>query len=72
MSMNDAERMLPMVFVIGGGVIIGAIGLGALYDYRVRRRGSKVSVSTPEASQNPREVEAVLDPSRQGRLGGGL
>ena len=58
-----------MVFVIAGGVILGAIALGGLYDYRARRRGSRVSVSTQDASNNPRDVEAVLDPSRQDRLG---
>jgi hypothetical protein len=58
-----------MVVVIAGGVLLGAIGLGALYDYRARRRGSRVSVSTQEASSNPRDAEAVLDPSRQDRLG---
>jgi hypothetical protein len=69
MNMNDVERMLPMVFVIAGAVILGAIALGALYDYLARRRGSKVSVSTGKGSNNPRDVEAVLDPSRQDRLG---
>ena len=69
MSLNGVERMLPMLFVIAGGVILGAIGLGALYDYRARRRGTRVSVSTQEASSNPRDVEAVFDPSRQDRLG---
>jgi hypothetical protein len=69
MSVNDVERMLPMLFVIVGGVILGAIGLGTLYDYRARRRGTRVSVSTQEASSNPRDVEAVFDPSRQDRLG---
>jgi hypothetical protein len=67
--MNEVERMLPMAFVIAGGVILGAIALGALYDYRVRRRGSRVSISTQQASGNPRGVEAALDPSRQDRLG---
>jgi hypothetical protein len=69
MSINDVERMLPMVFVIACSVILGAIGLGALYDYRARRRGSRVSVSTQEAFSNQRDVEAVIDPSRQDRLG---
>jgi len=58
-----------MAFVIAGGVILGVIGLGALYDYRARHRGRRVSVSTEEASHNEREVEARLDPSRQDRLG---
>jgi hypothetical protein len=69
MGMNDVERMLPMIFVISGAVILGAIALGALYDYRTRRRGSRVSVSTGKGSNNPRDVEAALDPSRQDRLG---
>jgi len=58
-----------MVFVIAGGVILGMIGLGALYDYQARHRGSRVSVSVEGASHNEREVEARLDPSRQDRLG---
>ena len=61
-----------MVFVIAGGVIAGAIGLAALYDYRARRRGSRVSVSGEEGFSDPREAQAVLDPTRQDRLGGGL
>lgn len=61
-----------MLFVITGGVIAGAIGLAALYDYRARRRGSRVSVSTQESASNPRNVEAALDPTRQDRVGGGL
>jgi hypothetical protein len=61
-----------MLFVITGGVIAGAIALAALYDYRVRGRGGRVSVSGDGASSNPRNVEAALDPSRQDRLGGGL
>jgi hypothetical protein len=61
-----------MFLGILGGVIVGAIGLGALYDYLARRRGSSVTVSTPESSTNARTVEAALDPTRQDRLGGGL
>lgn len=59
-------------FVIAGGVLLGAIGVAALYDYRVRRRGGSVSVSTPENSDNTRNVQAAADPTRQDRLGGGL
>jgi hypothetical protein len=59
-----------MVFVITGAVIAGGIGLAALYDYRARRRGSRVSVSGAGASNNPREVVAALDPTREDRLGG--
>jgi Flp pilus assembly protein TadB len=64
--------MLFMLFVIAGGVIAAAVGVAALYDYRARRRGSKVSVSAEQASSNRRNVEAALDPSRQDRLPGGL
>ncbi len=64
--------MTFVAFVIAGGVLVGAIGLAALYDYRVRRRGSSVSVSTPENSDNARTVQAAFDPTRQDRLGGGL
>jgi len=61
-----------MVVIVVVGVVVGAIGLAALYDYRARRRGSRVSVSIEKASSDSRNVEAVLDPSRQDRLGGGL
>jgi hypothetical protein len=64
--------MLVMIFVIVGGVLVGVVGLGALYDRLARRRGNSVSVSTEERSNNPRNVEAALDPTRQDRLGGGL
>jgi hypothetical protein len=61
-----------VVFVIVGGALVGVVGLGALYDYLARRRGSSVSVSTPENSGDARTVQAVADPTRQDRLGGGL
>jgi hypothetical protein len=64
--------MTFVAFVIAGGVLVGAIGLAALYDYRVRRRGSSVSVSTRENSDNARIAQAAFDPTRQDRLGGGL
>jgi hypothetical protein len=34
-----------MFWAITGGIVVGGIGLGALYDFIVRRRGSQVSVS---------------------------
>lgn len=64
--------MTFVVFVIVGGVLVGVVGLGALYDYLARRRGSSVGVSTPENSDNARNVQAAVDPTRQDRLGGGL
>ena len=48
-----------MLFAIAGGVILGAIGLGALYDYRARRRGWRVSASTEEAFHNRLDVESL-------------
>jgi hypothetical protein len=60
-----------MGFVIAGAVIVGGLGIAALYDYRVRRRGGRASVAPGDASSNPRNVEAALDPTRQDRLGGG-
>lgn len=33
-----------MFWAITGGIVAGGIGLGALYDFIVGRRGSKVSV----------------------------
>jgi hypothetical protein len=32
-----------MWLVIAGGVIVGSVGLGALYDYVAKRRGRNVS-----------------------------
>jgi hypothetical protein len=64
--------MTFVAFVIAGGVLVGAVGLAALYDYRVRRRGGSTGGSTPENSDNPRNVQAAVDPTRQDRLGGGL
>jgi hypothetical protein len=61
-----------VVFAIAGSILVGVVGLGALYDYLARRRGSSVSVSTPENSGNARTVQAAFDPTRQDRLGGGL
>jgi hypothetical protein len=48
-----------MFVVIAGGVILGAIGLGVLYDYRGRRRGWRVSASTEEAFHNRLDVESL-------------
>lgn len=45
-----------MFVVIAGGVILGAIGLGGLYDYRARRRGNRVSISTDVAFDNRLDV----------------
>jgi hypothetical protein len=48
--------MAFMFIVIAGGVIVGAIGLAALYDYRARRRGYRISASTDAALDNRLEV----------------
>jgi hypothetical protein len=64
--------MTPMAFVIAAGVLVGAVGLAGVYDYRVRRRGGSTGGSTPANSANPRNVQAAVDPTRQDRLGGGL
>ena len=55
-----------MFVVIAGGVIAAAIGLAALYDYRARRRGWRVSASTEEAINNRLDVEAIHNPFLQG------
>jgi hypothetical protein len=52
--------MLLMFFLIAGGIIVGAIGLGAVYDYRTRRRGNRVSVTTDAA------LDHLLDVDLQG------
>jgi hypothetical protein len=61
-----------VVFAIAGSILVGVVGLGALYDYLARRRGSSVSVSTPEYADNARNAQAAVDPTRQDRLGGGI
>ena len=35
-----------MFWAITGGIVVGGIGLGAVYDFIVRRRGSSVSISS--------------------------
>ena len=40
-----------MWLVIAGGILVGSIGLGALYDYVARRRGRDVSFGS--APGNP-------------------
>lgn len=62
--------MVFVLILIAGSAVVGAVGFAALYDYRARRRGSRVSVSNQDASKGPREVEAALDPSREVRLAG--
>jgi len=44
--------MVFMLVVIAGAVILGAIGVAALYDYRARRRGYRISASTDAARDN--------------------
>ena len=51
--------MLAMFVVIAGGVMLGAIDVGVLYDYRARRRGWRVSASTEEAFHNRLDVESI-------------
>jgi hypothetical protein len=41
---------ISMWLIIAGGVIAGSVGLGALYDYRARRRGRDVSFGSSPAS----------------------
>jgi hypothetical protein len=48
--------MVFMFVVIAGAAILGAIGLAALYDYRARRRGYRISASTDAALDNRLEV----------------
>ena len=60
------EMRLLVWLVIAGGVILGAIGLAALYDYRARRRGWRVSASTEEAFHNRLDVESISNPFLQG------
>jgi hypothetical protein len=35
-----------MFLIIAGGIIVGAVGLGAIYDFVGRRHGRNVSVSS--------------------------
>jgi hypothetical protein len=58
--------VLPMFFVIVGGLLLGVVGLGALYDYRARHRGWRVSASTEEAFNNRLDVQAIQNPFLQG------
>jgi hypothetical protein len=62
----EIEVRLVVGLVIAGGLILGAIGLASLYDYRSRRRGWRVSASTEEAFHNRLDVEAVHNPYLQG------
>jgi hypothetical protein len=39
MRIEKVEKRPVMLVVILGGVTLGAVGLGALYDCRARRRG---------------------------------
>jgi hypothetical protein len=55
-----------MFVVIAAGIIAGAIGFAALYDYRARRRGWRVRASTEEAFNNRLDVEAIRNPYLQG------
>jgi hypothetical protein len=41
---------ISMWLIIAGGVIAGSVGLGALYDYRARRRGRDVSFGSSPSS----------------------
>lgn len=55
-----------MFVAVLGAVVVGAVGLAALYDYRARRRGWKVRASTEEALNNRLDVESVHNPYLQG------
>ena len=51
--------MIFMFVAIAGGVILGSIGIAALYDYRARRRGYRLSASTDAAFDNRLEARLL-------------
>jgi hypothetical protein len=55
-----------IILIIIGGVIVGGFAGAAVYDYRARRRGWRVGVSTEEALHNRMDVKALDDPFLQG------
>jgi hypothetical protein len=54
-----------VLVVIAGGVILGAIGLAALYDFRARRHGNEVSVPTGQTRHYLRAVNLIHRPHSQ-------
>ena len=61
--------MIDVLFIlVVGGVIVIAVALAAVYDYRARRRGWRVSASTEEAFHNRLDVKGLGHggPSLQG------
>jgi hypothetical protein len=55
-----------IILTISGGIIVAAFAGAAVYDYRARRRGWRVSPSTEEAFQNRMDVKAIDNPFLQG------
>lgn len=47
-----------MLLAVTGGIILGAIGLGALYDYIAKRHGRNISISASGPMMN------VIDSTR--------
>ena len=48
-----------LFIVVVGGVLVVAIALAALYDYRAKRRGWRVSASTEEALNSRLDVKSL-------------
>jgi hypothetical protein len=46
------------ILVVGGVIVVGVV-LAALYDYRAKRRGWRVSASTEEAFHNRLDVKGL-------------
>jgi len=55
-----------IILVIFGGSVVATLAVAAVYDYRARRRGWRVSASTEEAFHNRMDVKAIGDPFLQG------
>ena len=55
---------MPFILIVAG-VIVVAVALAVLYDYRARRRGWRVSASTEEAFQSRLDVKSL---SRSGPM----
>jgi hypothetical protein len=51
--------VINVLILVVAGVIVVVVGLGALYDYRARRRGWRVSASTEEAFHNRLDVKGL-------------
>ncbi len=55
-----------IVLAVLGGIIAATIAVAALYDYRARKRGWRVSASTEEAFQSRLDVDVTHNPILQG------